>query len=89
MLFRILLIGLAAGAVLVAQKQYDLIHRTGLFSGCRVIATPIGDSARWKQCRQGLLGSRPSLSGQGCVAQPADGRLQDWRCPLVAAAGGS
>ena len=89
MLFRILLAGLAAVAILVAQKQYDVIHRTGLFSGCRVVATPIGESALWKECREGILGSRPSLVADGCVVRATRGDRQDWACPLVPVASNS
>ena len=89
MLFRITLLGLVALTILIAQKHYDLIHRSGLFSYCRVVASPANDRAVWKQCHKGYFGNLPSLYGDGCAPQPLSGNSQYWRCPIVTNPSGS
>jgi hypothetical protein len=89
-MLRILMVGAAIAAALVFAQREHWIARAGFVGTCRLAPVPIGDTAQWWTCRQGLLTGYPVLTRHECVDQGIVLGRELWRCPtpLETAPGG-
>jgi hypothetical protein len=80
-MLRILMVGAAiAVAMIVAQREHWLA-RAGLVGTCRLAQAPLGDTAQWWSCRQGVLTGYPVLTRQECDDNGIVLGRELWRCP--------
>jgi hypothetical protein len=53
----------------------------GLFSDCRLLPTPTGQTGEWWGCRAGKLSGQTDLGRSGCDRAQVVGPIQLWSCP--------
>lgn len=80
-MLRLWLMAMLAAVVLVAVKDHDLLHRSGLLGHCTTTRTPPGAKGTWRACNTGVIGGRPSLAGESCRREGRSGSVQYWSCP--------
>ena len=89
-MLRILMVGAAIVAALVFAQREHWFARAGLVGTCRLSPAPIGDTAQWWSCRQGVLTGYPVLTRHECDDRGVVLGREVWRCPtpLETAPGG-
>lgn len=78
---RIVVVAALVAALLVVARQERLFQRAGIVGSCQIVASPVGDSAVWRACREGWLTGSPSLLGDSCTYELRVGGYEYWRCP--------
>ena len=85
MIFRILLVGSLALALMIVIKDGRLLKNAGLLGSCRTSSAPAAvrgnGAAEWLACKPGKLDGRPNPSQTGCTSQVFVGRTEYWACP--------
>lgn len=78
---RIVVVAALVAVLLAVARQERLFQRAGIVGSCQVVASPVGDSAVWRACREGWLTGSPSLLGDSCTYELRAGGYEYWRCP--------
>jgi hypothetical protein len=79
--FAVLAAVIAAGLGLVQQKQ--VLQNARLTGSCTQIATPVGKTGVWHECRAGKLTGTPGLSRGSCARVSHAAARDVWRCPTA------
>jgi hypothetical protein len=80
MFVKLLLVGVAIFAVMVAVKDGRVLRATGLTGSCTVVSTA-PNGIQVEACKKGKLHGAPDLAGKGCTSTGTLNGEIYWRCP--------
>jgi hypothetical protein len=79
-LLRIIAVGAALIALLIAVKSQRLLQRAHLVGYCSTFAQD-ADGSEWRSCVPGRLSGRPGLELDSCADFGRRGSAELWSCP--------
>jgi hypothetical protein len=89
-LTKIVVVGVAILALMVAARQEHWAQRAGVTGSCTAIRAPYGqEGGAWYTCKQGILTGFPNLEADSCTSDGYTGKQEVWSClaPLVSLPG--
>jgi len=82
MVLRIALVAGLIAATLVVVRQQHVLENAGLVGYCSQVATPVGQTGVWHECRAGKITGTPGLSLGSCHRMLHEPDRDLWRCPV-------
>jgi len=80
-MLRIVVVAAVVALLLALAREERLFERAGVVGSCQIVASPVGDTAVWRACREGWLTGSPSLVGDSCTYRLRAAGYEYWRCP--------
>ena len=87
---KIVMVGVALLALMVAVHREGWAQRVGVTGSCTATQAPTGQqAAAWYLCKQGILTGFPNLENSSCNGVGYVGKRELWACaaPLVSLPG--
>jgi hypothetical protein len=81
MLLRIAFVAALIAVALVVVSQQKVLEDAGLVGYCSRVATPVGKTGFWHECRSGKVTGTPGLPLASCKRISHELDRDVWRCP--------
>ncbi|MEK6275958.1 MAG: hypothetical protein AABM30_11575 [Actinomycetota bacterium] len=83
MLLRFAIFAAVIATALGVAQQKQVLQNAHLTGYCTQIATPVGQTGFWHECRSGKLTGTPGLSRGSCARASHAADRDIWRCPTA------
>ncbi len=81
-MLKFLVVALLVVAGLAYAKQERVFEEAGIVSSCEVVNAPLGSTAEWWACHEGIITGFPTLARDSCKRERRAGSVEYWSCTI-------